>query len=128
MNQTDLKLWVEYKNWVDEQNAPIIKNHKKLSDSLWADYQKDLDKLKKIDEQRRKEYEQKKKRLEQEEAEYDAKSWWYKFWHERPVYFIHSPSSMSLMFWPPIMLSPTLIIATQEGFMDWLAKKQKLLK
>lgn len=123
--KTQVKLWKRYKQWVEDENQPLVDDYKKrLKKQLkedgveWAVYKKETARVEKL--------------IDKSDAEWEEWSnlgWWKKRTTEHPQWtYLISRRRPHMPFPTLIMPSFNIKKVTQEGFMDWLADAMRRVK
>ncbi len=119
MNKTDIKLWVEYKKSIEKQNAVLVRSWKEstklqkaIYDQEWAMYKAKLA----IRDAKIADY-------EKEVQEYESLPFLERFFTTQPEPLMYWDYRYPYMPQFRLIGLPATIDATQEGFMDWLAKR-----
>lgn len=119
MNKKTIKLWDEYKTWIEDHNKKLFKIQREMNRKEMEMYEELSQKYQKINKKR--------------ECVFDKQWAEYEKWHDQPWYKKlfsaepYPPTFPTLLRapFPPYMPAIGVEKATVEGFMDWLVKNNK---
>lgn len=119
----EIRLWKEYRDWVDEQNKPAFTMWKNIMEADMKRYKKDKKRYKK----EMKAWEKKQKQVEKQISDWEKLPWYKKMWKEEPRRYKLIPhytqprlpyTALSIPYIPTVQL-------TMEGFMNWRLENNK---
>lgn len=108
MTKTDLKLWKEYKKWVAKRNESLFKRAKEIMTEANKVEREFLD-----------------KQFEPYDK-WEKLPFWKQFFVPLPTHQLQHSAGAEMQKVLASAYMEAMVTPTQEGFMDWLVKREKI--